>query len=232
MAGLYLCCREVHQELEADFIARFRPLLIAKYGWETIGFRDTPIRMMVKLRVSRHMLKPELSIVSPITILQPDDEVESNASLPTLDFILQSVFSSTWSVLTLSARDHDFPVTRRATFFQCVSHALGQEKNSTFQDFRHIDRLVLNYGIPHDSVTTKIFDNLSWSFHYTRNHFSNLSQARPVVQAWISRSFEGEEAGRRVALDFKSEMSPVEGGLWRLGDSKGKITVDRLFYVR
>jgi hypothetical protein len=47
-AGLFLCCREVHQVLESEFMTRFRPLLTAKYEWETTSLQKTPLRLLVK----------------------------------------------------------------------------------------------------------------------------------------------------------------------------------------
>jgi hypothetical protein len=49
IAGLLLCCRGIHQELEAEHMAKARPLLTTKYKWESINFRDSVIGMKLYL---------------------------------------------------------------------------------------------------------------------------------------------------------------------------------------
>jgi hypothetical protein len=94
MAGLFLCCREVHQELELDFMTRFRPLLTAKYEWETTAFQETPLRLFVKPRPSRNMFKPELSVDIILLNLVVKKKVKIHNILPKLALCLRPVLAS------------------------------------------------------------------------------------------------------------------------------------------
>jgi hypothetical protein len=44
VAGVYLCCREIHTELETEHISKVRPLLKGKYRWEKNAQYVAPIR--------------------------------------------------------------------------------------------------------------------------------------------------------------------------------------------
>lgn len=40
VAGLHRSCRQIHGELESDFMTTVRPLLVAKYHWKSILPKD------------------------------------------------------------------------------------------------------------------------------------------------------------------------------------------------
>lgn len=47
MAGLYLSCHTVCDELEKDFIASIRPALEAKRSWEACGLSSLPLKVTI-----------------------------------------------------------------------------------------------------------------------------------------------------------------------------------------
>jgi hypothetical protein len=36
ISGLFMTCCQIYQELEVDFIAKIRPLLLARYNWKKL----------------------------------------------------------------------------------------------------------------------------------------------------------------------------------------------------
>jgi hypothetical protein len=52
IAGGFLYCHDIHHELEAESMARVRPLLTAKYEWEIYEDRPAPLRLLIKRTLS------------------------------------------------------------------------------------------------------------------------------------------------------------------------------------
>jgi hypothetical protein len=75
VAGLFLCCREVHRELEAEFMTRVRPLLEIMYKWAATELYDEPLCILVKPRSARNMPASGLSVILPALTHQINDEV-------------------------------------------------------------------------------------------------------------------------------------------------------------
>jgi hypothetical protein len=123
-AGLFLCCREVHQELESEFMTRFRPLLTAKYEWETTSLQKTPLRLLVKPKPCRNMLKPELSVDISLLVLVVKRKVKMHDILPKLALCLRPVLALNWSVLTLSTKVHIRDSLRITSIFRGFFHTL------------------------------------------------------------------------------------------------------------
>jgi hypothetical protein len=228
-AGLFLCCREVHQELESEFMTRFRPLLTAKYEWETTSLQKTPLRLLIKPRPCRNMLKPELSVDISLLVLVVKRKVKMHDILPKLALCLRPVLALNWSVLTLSTKVHIRDSLRLTSIFRGFFHTLDYRTKASSRCFPGVDRLVLNYGKPGTAVTKRAFGVAHLTYCHTRNYFACLHQPRSIIQAWISKVFDDGEPGWRLTLDFKDGLSPMRGGLWRLGAAGGLLTADRLF---
>lgn len=64
VAGLFLSCREVHRELETDFMTRARPLLEAKHNWLSTQYGDEVLEMRFRPSLT-NTSKAELVIVLP-----------------------------------------------------------------------------------------------------------------------------------------------------------------------
>jgi hypothetical protein len=228
-AGLFLCCREVHQELELEFMTRFRPLLTAKYEWETTSLQKTPLRFLVKPRPCRNMIKPELSVDISLLVLVVKRKVKMHDILPKLALCLRPVLALNWSVLTLSTKVHIRDSLRITSIFRGFFHTLDYRTKASSRYFQGVDRLVLSYGKPGTAVTKRAFGVALLTYCHTRNYFACLHQPRSIIQACISKVFDDSEPGWRLTLDFKDGLSLVRGGLWRLGAAAGLLTADRLF---
>jgi hypothetical protein len=87
-------------------MTRFRPLLTAKYEWETTSLQKTPLCLLVKPRPSRNMLKPELSVDISLLVLVVKRKVKMHDILPKLALCLRPVLALNWSVLILSTKVH------------------------------------------------------------------------------------------------------------------------------
>jgi hypothetical protein len=227
IAGLFLCCRDVHHELEAEFMARIRLLLTAKYKWGIYRDKEEPLRLLIKPTLSRNMFKPELSIDLDFVF----DLIRDKEGLEDLLHCLRPVLASSWSVLTLNI-DHWFLILangEKTSLFRTFFDALDYRKRVTTQGFQHVDRLVLNIGKPSMRVSQMPLRTLIRTYLHTRNYFANLHQPRFIIQAWISRVSNGDMPGWLLALDLNDGLNPVSDGLWRLGEAGGSLTVDRLF---
>jgi hypothetical protein len=66
IAGLFHCCREVNQELEAEYMPKIRRLLRAKYEWEAIGFGQGFIGMNLRPSLRAKGEDTELCFILPV----------------------------------------------------------------------------------------------------------------------------------------------------------------------
>jgi hypothetical protein len=230
VAGLFLSCREVHRELEADFMTRARPLLEAKHNWLSTPYGNEALGMRVTPSLA-NTGKAELVIVLPKL---PDVYSTFKSGLKHAGKALIPVYASTWSVLTLKLQPTAF---KNAGHFLVARYQLRAlfcgikpSCSGSFQAFCEIGRLVVNCNNGHLPGIPMVTHQLSMAFGNIREYVNSVSPHRVAHQGWISKRNEGVDQGWQLALDF-DHQGPVEGALWRLQASDHSVTVKRLTIV-
>lgn len=201
VAGLYLCCREVQQELEAEIMARVRPLLTAKYEWESTSFKDGIISFKLNHSLNVKTGKIALAISLPIgksalrsipngcnnfgQEIQPSPGRSAQSSLPhgpsSLSFVSEPP-------LELSFVEYEVQL-----FYQLFDYIFHTVKAS--QPLGGTDRLVLDYGHHRATVSRNIFGELWPASCDLRWRFRQLKVPRMVVCGWISRPCARSDQG-------------------------------------
>jgi hypothetical protein len=231
VAGLYFCCREIQSEIEAEYMAKIRPLLQAKCEWQKLAPCDAPLRVKVRPNFKADGRDTEVSINIPVPGAWSDQwgywEVPETGITT-----FYPIFASKWSLLTLSVEPSSggyFDVYVANRFFSTLDRRHGDIKGGKLNDFRQIDRLVLNYGKPQARVSGHQFHEIWERFYYIQSYFLDPARPRNIEQAWISRVSHGEEPGWRLTFDFRRDLQQVTGALWKLEEMNKVLEITRLF---
>ncbi|KAH7413839.1 hypothetical protein DE146DRAFT_9783 [Phaeosphaeria sp. MPI-PUGE-AT-0046c] len=100
-SGLFLCCRQVHQEIRSEFILAAVPLLNAKSTWETLA--NYPLVLGMRILPKLNSKKAELSIRLPVGPAFGNNPMMANKEnkLWVASPCMREVFARNWSTLTL-----------------------------------------------------------------------------------------------------------------------------------
>lgn len=66
IGGLYLSCRQIHTEMEAEHLCKLRPVLMAKHGWERIVHYVPVLRVHVDTIKATHLTNANMTLRIPI----------------------------------------------------------------------------------------------------------------------------------------------------------------------
>ncbi|KAH3974063.1 hypothetical protein HBI81_154770 [Parastagonospora nodorum] len=214
VTGLFLCCREIQQELEAELMARVRPLLTAKYEWESTSFRNGIISFKLH----------GVSLSRPRRWRFLDYE-EAKDALRVALRALKPVLTLPWSVFTLSLGRHaqleELDMRDVDGLFDRFFRGL-HPGSSTFRTLKHIDRLVLSYGHSRSpacastSILRTLSDTSDRLGFCLKGRFS-----RSYTNAWVSRLSTGKDKVWRLTVDFEHGMRAVDGVLFEVGHPGG-----------
>ena len=234
VAGLYLCCSEVRDEIEAEYMTKIRPLLQAKYEWESTGFQDEPLRFTLRPNLRAKAEETELSIGLPVDSTQylTFDYEPLISSVKTLALSLRSAFHHPWSILRLSVICQIPRQDRQHMTGWVLEHfiyCLSQPQPRTFSFPKHIQRLVLILNCPWLAVNETQFHLLWRMFRISRTHFLRLDAPRAVKQAWISKAPDGDRRGWYLTLDFEQGLGSTDDALWSIKEHDGMLEAKRLF---
>jgi hypothetical protein len=229
IAGLFHCCREVNQELEAEYMPKIRPLLRAKDEWEATSFQNGLLRIALRPSLRAKVEDSELCVSLPV---EPDIHTGSGyrslkSSIRSLARSLCPALRSPWHTLKLSYCSKflsDMPELMSFTYETLLRH-LSQPKYCILRVIDHIQRLVLGYKHIHGASLLLSFNVLWDMFRHSRALFLRPSQQRFVNHGWISRT----QGVWSVTLDFEQGLDSVEGALWELGTNDGSLVAKRLF---
>ncbi|KAH4936131.1 hypothetical protein HBI24_115310 [Parastagonospora nodorum] len=229
VAGLFLCCREIQQELEAELMARVRPLLTAKYEWESTSFRNGIISFKLHRGLNVKAEKVALSVDLPLgkhglRSITSDYE-EAKDALRVALRALKPVLTLPWSVFTLSLGRHaqleELDIRDVDGLFDRFFRGL-HPGSSTFRTLKHIDRLVLSYGHSRSPAyaSTSILRTLS-DTSYRLGFCLKGRFSRSYTNAWVSRLSTGKDKVWRLTVDFEHGMGAVDGVLFEVGHPGG-----------
>lgn len=224
IAGLFYCCRQIHLEIESEFMPAVRPLLTAKNDWELSESYSGVLSMRILPKLTSK--KANLFITIPIrpvfdhyTMTEFDKSRVQNASL-----FLQEVFARAWSTLTISFERGSDPMTmfETDTSYQYFFRGDSRLAKSTFHHIKHIERLELYYDDPSVKLArSAIFYVSMWYLAcHTFRH-----EAAPSLggRGWLTT--EGKQSGWRLIIDLKDDLDPVKGAMIRLTDRDGHTNV-------
>lgn len=248
LPGLYLSCREVHHELETEFIGKIRPLLLALRGWKTAS-RDNAQAQRTRLRLkpTHHIFASNTTptnLTISLPVLQswlmdsrawtnPNSDLQENELFKGLLFCLRPLVRLRWSVLTLNlssiayAPGISFNLTAKISeaFFRCLSRL----EDDGVCNFHQVDRLVLNYGSGKDMVDEGHFQMLFLDFQHNWRHSGSPNVMRAPTKGWICRQQGGADDGWKLVYDYQDGLTQVEGALWEIVREEGYWKGKRLF---
>lgn len=206
-----------------------RPLLRAKYEWETTSFQNGLLLIALRPSLRAKVEDSELCVTLP---LEPDIHTGSGyrslkPSIRSLASSLSHALRSPWHTLKLNYGSRflsDMPELMSFTY-ETLLRYLSQPKYCILRGIDHIRRLVLGYGHIHGASLLSSFNVLWGMFRHGRALFLCPSQPRFVNHSWISRT----QGVWSVTLDFEQGLDSVEGALWELGTNDGSLVAKRLF---
>ena len=235
LAGLFMSCRTVYQELEKEYIANARELLNAQQAWkktcqETAHLDFEPIRMRIS---SEDLLcratGRKLGIFLPITVIWDHTQrtsrnqrvvyyqlVVSPLWMPLL-WSLVPVFRLPWSVLHIDVcnvakrfvKNWEWASEAKKGFLEALPN-LEEDRSSLFT---RTDRLILNYGYATAECSADIEEETVENFKRDiNNEVVPLIMTKPE-RMWIARVQDGEESERgwTVIYDSRDGLPAVQG---------------------
>lgn len=228
IAGLYLACAQLHQELEAEYASKLRPLLHAHYEWAVTGPQEDMLRIGVEPKLNVDVGQAQVSVLIPIGI---DDEVTPRAAASSLRHVLGS------RCATLALGYIDTNPSRQAwpdlhtelRSFWLFFRDMGRPNRCEYQNFDQIERLILSTGRCDLRVAHEQFDDMWEFFLFVRSYLIQKTTPQRIMRAWISRPCTGNVQGWRLTLDLASKLNLVEDALWVIESSNRLLKARRLF---
>jgi len=240
IAGIYLSCREIYAELNADFILKARPLLLAKHRWNQISEGGAPMRMDLVLdtRQSFRGSAIELSIKIPVLKVWLDDSKgETPDDFESFCHMVEGIrplFCLPWSVLTLGFYDASGPLTSfdhiDDLFFgvlYCL-HEFASRRKQTEHALQQTNRLVLTLpNYPNDEWEFTL--RPIWeTFIYMRRVSRHSETFAHVKNGWICKGLDTKEPGWRFIIDFTRDLEAPERASWKFYKSGGLLKSRRI----
>ncbi|CAO2647296.1 Nn.00g082180.m01.CDS01 [Neocucurbitaria sp. VM-36] len=228
LSGLYLSCREVHQELESEYIQKIRPLLHAQRQWTRYHrqYRNL-VHESLPLRLSHHdLFSLRTGALSTLTIDLPPLPPHESYSFDTALARIRPLLRLPWSVLTLTLCDHGTnpdqnfacAIKRSEAFFKSLAHIQDDDACN----LARIDRLVLNYGNADDILDETHFRELFQVWQFNWFHSGSLNLMPLPKRGWISRKQGGDnDDGWKLTYDYVDGLAEVEGALWAIVKEHG-----------
>jgi hypothetical protein len=231
ISGLFRCCREVRQELEAEFMGTLRPLLTAKYRWERSAIEDSAF-VRITLFTNLHIATEDIALQITLPIYPgPRDNhgiFSANTLTGTAKF-LRPILKLRWPTVTVRLVDtnmHSFSMFSAQRLFKQMFGLLGKNTLRTLQ----VDRLILNFGNEGALVSDSQFWALFAVYTFARRQSTQRSGSRKIKRGWMSRIPGGCRSGWRLTLDFQLDLGPIKEALWVLEDDENQtLLIRRLF---
>jgi hypothetical protein len=174
-----------------------------------------------------------LSMILPIRgRWDSDNFTQLRAWVRTMAKCLRPVFAAPWTVLTLSLdnpKQEDATIASLNHRFCLLFQWLAPSSKTTFRDLRRTDRLVLHYGLAHQSPSASIFQLLWEACQFARQQFLRDGLLPRGAKTWISKSVNVDQQGWQLVFDFRADIAPHEGALWELWHDDGTLKTRRLF---
>jgi hypothetical protein len=221
VAGLYLCCREIHTELETEHISKVRPLLEAEHRWEQAAHDVAPIRFEMNTKTAARKDGACLTIRIPILEerRQTNGYTHSGRRFCEMVESLRPVLGLSWSTLKLCFYDpaggfRSFEDTD-ILYVYILNHLYQFAVPGTFA-LRQTDRLVLMH--PHEADEDRSSESIPRTFFEDFAYVGRLSRG-PNGFARASRGWcytcptTGEDAWHMV-IDFKNDLEVPERALY------------------
>lgn len=234
VSGLYLACRQTHQEIELEYMGKIKPLLQARSQWQQLGF-DAPLRIKVTPHFKAAGSDADISIrlCLPRSWLDKYRRATVNQTKELKNRVprLIPVLTLNCSALALGIEYSDGDTTSLESayvFFATFCESDNFNHNS-LSELAQVDRLVLDLGNASSRVSFTHFWLLLSLFTRALRHVKHMAQSLRVHQAWISRIPHGNERGWRLTIDFTPNASMPKGALWKLGMPGDSWTSWRLF---
>jgi hypothetical protein len=235
LAGLFLSCRTIQQELEKEYIVNARSLLNAQQAWKNICEETAELDFEpILMRISPDDLlckatDRKLSIILPISAIWNHTErttknrrvlmyqlVNSHLFTP-LFASLRPIFQLPWSVLELDVRNTSKGISPENWNWASEAKKGFFETSSNLEEdrlalFAHTDRLVLNYA--HEAVDKEhdVWDRILEEFRKDiRYEEVPLIMTKPVRMC-VARVQEGGKCDRgwKAVYDSQAGLPAVE----------------------
>jgi hypothetical protein len=231
ISGLLRCCREVHHELEAEFMKTTKPLLSAKYRWERSATEDSAL-VRITLFANPHVATKDIALQITLPIYpgpRDNHDIFSANTLAATAQFLGPILDLRWANLTLRLEDtkiQSFSMFSAQRLFKQMFGLLGKNILRTLQ----VDRLILNFGNERALVSDSQFWALFAVYTFARQQSTQRSGSRRIKRGWMSRTPAGCGPGWRLTLDFQLNLSPIKEALWVLEDDENHtLLITRLF---
>jgi hypothetical protein len=211
--GVFLSCRQIHQEMDYEYVRQARPLLNImrswKETWKDAGFLD--------LQLANSNNFEESMQISAITVqakLFPKYSRETGPAEPDpnmLDF-LRRVCRHTHRTLTLRNADRALAIGLRTVSLNkldwLIQHA--QSYDDATDVFAHVERFVLE-PTPSQNKFSRTNDSLNRDLRWLATIFEE-SGFPAIKRTWASKVLLGERNARfSYGFDFKEGLPEVEG---------------------
>jgi hypothetical protein len=220
ITGLFLFCRQVYQELNAEYISKFRALSHAKYKWQKNDFPGGTLRMNISPSLNVSTDKAELSIA--VEDMMSDTDGRYVDSLKAGADSLRLVFASPWSVLNFSLDSAEYggasldPSNER---FETVFEILAKMRAAAPEKLR-INRSVLSFGRGKYKIGEDRFNNLIQMFGAIRKKFKKIYGSELVERAWMAKT----EPGWQLPLDLEEDLGHIKVALLMLMYDSGLMS--------
>lgn len=241
LAGLFFSCRNVHDELEADFVCKVRQLLDIQSKWnKACGDRIEPTPF--RLQVVHHELGTKtgltrLHIFFPALCPKCADLREVHLVYELLALI-KPLLCARWEELTITlcSRSHAVRLNHDPWLFH---RSMDYSQKSPLEAFYSLTRtkcLVVNYGHADDRIHIDDIGSFWLSRYYTRYYGPDPLLMPTLRCGWVTRELHrprGEPSwvgrpGWRITFDFEADRGTVQGALWQISERESAWQVKRL----
>ncbi|KAH7079509.1 hypothetical protein FB567DRAFT_606768 [Paraphoma chrysanthemicola] len=238
LSGLYKCCREVYKELEAEYIAKIRPVLYTKSLWEATSSQQGPLRMKISPSLTAKPGEGDLSIILPFDNRRKRRHSQIYAAFNTLATCLSPVFAAPWETITISPNKLVSPEYSAQTskvflelgvVFVLLIYEYDLVRGDILCDIPRTRHLRLQYGGNTEHLSLHMFHRL-WevSCCYRQAFLGNGSMPRGA-KSFISKMSQGDEQGWQLVFDFEDNSAAEKGAHWEVWNDDFSWRIRRLF---
>ncbi|KAH7071284.1 hypothetical protein BKA63DRAFT_70270 [Paraphoma chrysanthemicola] len=228
IAGLYRCCREVHKELEAEYIAKIRPVLQAKSKWQTKDSPDGPLRMKISPSLKATPGEGDLTIMLSFNGRKQYYKYKHSSAVGVLAGCLSPVLAAPWATVTICPSDSVSQIrsARRIDIFKNLSFMFimlicGYDRSSgnLLGDIPKTRQLKFHYGYGTHHLCPYTLEYMSAINYTCREAFLRDGSMAKGAKSWIVNSCQGEQQGWQQVFDFDEDTAAGDGALWEMLDN-------------
>jgi hypothetical protein len=202
-----LSCRQIHREMEDEYISKARPFLNAMHSWKTTSEETKLLRMRFKIcpTFAESMRTPTIEI--PTTVFPEKDRKIARALHPV--FCLPH---STLTIRIIGHSSHDL-LRYEDQLYRAAYCVRGFDKNSP--SFRQTKRLILRFTPPKDVDIRSSFNFLCVSM-FSKIVFPNSVPPPIPMRTWAAEEIvEGKQQMVYYGFDFEEGLPEFPGSRQR-----------------